>query len=206
MPQALHNCFPSYSIQDLTTIIDICNGDFYKAKELLENCTLDNVLSILKEKFLTVITEESPRIQISPDMSSDDSLRCLLSFYKGSRYSQNAHVQVVVTTGYVLDNGGVRRQLYCSAFDGLACGQMRVFEGPQDCLQPIVRPSNIVSGQLKYIGLAIAHSLIMDNAGFPHLSLPIYYYLAAQENIAVTYLTMSDVCGKSQYVLSKVSD
>ena len=202
--QQLQNLYPSFSLTALTTILEICNDELYKALHLLDNCTLNNLLSLLKGKFIGVGTGESPKIHIDPDISSEDSLRLLLSFYKSKRFLRNAHVQVVINGGSVVDDGGVHRQLYCSAFEALATGYMGAFDGPLSCVRPTIKPSNIVSGLLRNIGTAIAHSLIMDGAGFPYLSLPMYYYLADKEDVAVTHLSISDACGQAFYVLSRV--
>ncbi len=77
----------------------------------------------------------------------------------------------------VFNSGGVRQQLYSSAFKALASGHLHVFDGPHNYVRPIIKPSNVISGLLKNIGKAIAHSLVMDQVGFPYLSLPIFYYL-----------------------------
>ena len=81
-------------------------------------------------------TGESPKIHIDPDISLEDSLRLLLK----QRFLRNAHVQVVINGGSVVNNGGVNRQLYCSTFEVLATGYMGAFDAPQSCVRPTIKP------------------------------------------------------------------
>ena len=68
----------------------------------------------------------------------------------------------------------------------------------------MVKPCNVVSGLLKNFGRAIAHSIVIDNTGFPFLSPPMYYYLLGMEDIAITYLLDIDVSGQECHAISKV--
>ena len=62
-----------------------------------------------------------------------------------------------------------------------------------------------MSGLLKNVGKAVAHSLIMNHVGFPYLSPPLFYYLIGQEDVAITMLRESDVSGRADYVVAKVN-
>ena len=66
-----------------------------------------------------------------------------------------------------LDSGGVRKQFYSTCFEGIANGILQIFEGPSVRVQPVAKPCNVISGLLKNLGKAVAHSIVMDNIGFP---------------------------------------
>ncbi len=175
-----------------------------KTFDLLQNCTLDNVLQLIHETFIDLATEESPKIVIHPDSAAEEMTELLIAFYKGKRFQKNAQVRVNVHNSDVMDSGGVRRQLFSTSFKCLSSGHLQVFDGPVDRLRPIIKPSNVVSGLLKIIGQVISHSLIMDQVGFPFLSPPIYNYWIGREDVAITFLKNIDVSGQASHALLKV--
>lgn len=109
-----------------------------------------------------------------------------------------------IENNQVMDSGGVRRQVFCNVFKSIAHEHLKLFEGPLERLRPVVKPSNEVSGLLKNFGKAVAHSLLMNQIGFPDLSPPIYHYLIGKDDIAVTLLSDADTNGEAAYVVSKV--
>ena len=95
----------------------------------------------------------------------------------------------------VIDSSGVRRQVYGRVIETIGKGYLEIFEGPLNRLRPTCKPSNIASGLLKNFGKAVAHSLVMDQVGFPHLSSPIYFYMVGYGDVAVTHLKGIDAGG-----------
>ena len=140
---------------------------------------------------------------MEPIASEQDMAELLLGFYKSGRFSTNACVRV--TDGSrVMDSGGVRRQLFSSAFNAIANGHLQIFDGHPTRVRPAIKPSNIISGLLKNLGKAIAHHLVMDKCGFPFLSPPLFYYLIDKDDIAITLLEDVDVSGEVLHVIKKV--
>ena len=165
----------------------------------LSNVTLDNLLQLLYSSFIYYNTEESPKICVSQSSPPTELTEVLLGFCKSTRFNKNACVRVAIEGNQVMDSGG---QLFDQVFEAIAKG---LFEGPINRLRPVVKPSNIASGLLKNVGRAVAHRLIMDHIGFPHISPPLFYYLIGQEDMAMTLSRESDVSGQAEYVLAKVN-
>lgn len=81
---------------------------------------------------------------------------------------------------------------------------MNIFEGPESHVRPAFLSNNITLGMIKLVGKAIAHSLVMDQVGFPYLSPAMYYYLVGQEEKAIGFITDNDLDGKAHYAVTKV--
>ena len=62
---------------------------------------------------------------MKPDASDQEMAELVLGFYKSSRFSKNSCVRV--THGQAIDSGGVRRQLFSSAFNAIADGHLQIF-------------------------------------------------------------------------------
>ncbi|XP_019857300.1 PREDICTED: uncharacterized protein LOC109585612 [Amphimedon queenslandica] len=201
--EGIHEMYSSLSIDDISLIFEVSGRSYPKTLHFLENQSLNNLLDLLYSHYIGYCTEESPKLTIERDTSPEEMAEVLLSFYKSGRFSTNACVRVMDGT-IVMDSGGVRRQLYSTAFSAIANGHMQIFDGPGNRIRPAIKPCNIASGILRNLGKAIAHYLIMDKCGFPFLSPPIYHYLVGENDIAVTLLEDIDVSGESLHVINKI--
>ena len=201
--EGIQERYSSLSMEDITMIYEVSGRSYERTVDFLKNQTLDNMLNLLYDYFIELCTEESPKLQMKPDASDQEMAELVLGFYKSSRFSKNSCVRV--THGQAIDSGGVRRQLFSSAFNAIADGHLQIFEGPSTRVSPAIKPCNIVSGLLKNLGKAIAHHLVMDKSGFPFLSPPIFYYLVGEDDIAITLLEDFDVSGQALHVIKKVN-
>ena len=57
----------------------------------------------------------------------------------------------------------------------------------------------------KVLGSVVGHGIFQDGIGFPHLSAVCYWYIAADEETALQFLTLDDVGADCCYFISQVS-
>ena len=202
--QKLQNIHSNLTATQVQTVYEISNSNFEKASRCLENLTLNNLLNLVYSKYIDYATEESPQLRISKNYTKTDLCEVLMGFYKSSRFVHNSCVRIRIQEENVLDSGGVHRQMFSDVFGAISEGHLQLFSSPVNRLTPIFKPSNIVSGLTRNFGKAVAHSLVMDQIGFPHLSPPIYYYLIGMEDVAITLLRDTDATGQAAHVLSRV--
>ena len=58
---------------------------------------------------------------------------------------------------------------------------------------------------MKVLGTMLAHSIVLDEVGFPCLSPVCYCLLAEGEESALSHVTLTDVPADASYVVNKVS-
>lgn len=58
---------------------------------------------------------------------------------------------------------------------------------------------------MKVVGTILAHSIVLDEIGFPYLSQVSYWLMAEGEESALNHVTMSDIAADASYVVEKVS-
>ena len=156
------------------------------------------------EKFsLNDENEDPPRIRIGSDKIKDWVESAFL-FYKSQRFSTSCVVRISIQGNPGIDAGGVRRDFYSRVYEKIATGYLGIFEGKPSSIRPAYTLSTLTSDTLKYLGIMVAHSILMDKIGFPFLSPSIYYYMANRLDTAITLIADNDVSDKTRYILKEV--
>lgn len=205
-------------IDELVAIVPHCSYDFvsavYQVSKLdygatfdclyNKDGTLEAVLELMKEKTSMIEEiEDPPRIRINTD-NTEDWVESAFSFYKSQRFLKSSGVRINVQDNPGIDAGGIRRDFYSRVYEKLATGYLGIFEGKRSRLRPAFTLSVLASDTLKHLGTMIAHSILMDNIGFPYLSPAAYYYMANKLDIAVTLITDDDVSDRTRYIIKEV--
>ena len=91
--------------------------------------------------------------------------------------------------------GGVRRQMFTNVFcEFISSKQISLFqEGPFNL---IIHYSvqNVLSGLMVILGRVIAHAIVLEGIGFPHLSRAAFWYLATgDDDRVIGYTSIDDV-------------
>lgn len=124
---------------------------------------------------------------------------CVLAFYKGPRYDPHCALQVFLRGQPAIDTGGVRRQIFSEVFRQLAFSDhLGFFDGLPNQRRPAFRISTLSAGVMRRM---IGHSILLDNIGFPYLSLACYHMMVCEALLCKP----EDASETVQQVLKEVS-
>ena len=187
------------SAKQVTTIYTFFGGNFDAASQaLLHGPTLNSILDVSNKRF-----EVMPMLKLRID--SDDLWSDLVSEYKSGRMNFQHQVRVRLDNQPPVDTGGVRRQVYCRAFDYFAKNKfIELFDGPENHLRPSCSADARSSGLFKILGSMISHSICQDSIGFPFLSPTCYWYLVGGDEKALEYASLQDLPADAALLVTQV--
>ena len=186
-------------VKKITEVYRLSGDNFERATTcLLSGPTLASILKMINERF-----DEMPRRKVFVDLS--DAWSDLVSYYKGTSVDFHSQLRITLDGQPAIDTGGVRRQVYTTAFNAFANNErIRLFEGPINQLRPVCTAEARSSGLLKLLGSMIAHSICQDGVGFPFFSRTCYWYIVGGEDKALQFACIEDLPADSAFLLSQV--
>ena len=201
---SLGEMFPNITDEQLGYLYKLSGS----ALSLLIDCMLEGLSceSILCVAALQRSTDDTARIRLQRDDTTEDWVEAVLAFYKQGRFDKTAAMCVCICGQPAIDAGGVRRQFFAVVFGELAQTELdfSLYKGPPLKLWPVFKASILSPGVLCTVGTMIAHSLLLDGQGFPYLSEYCYYYVASHCDRAVTCVTIDDVGRNVKAIVEKV--
>jgi len=200
--EELISILPEFTPVFIEAIYKASNQDFAATFDCLYNHqgTLESVLTIVKDAKKQQGLRDLPIHLGHPDKW----LYTLLKFYKGHCFATYKEISFILDDSRGIDAGGVRRHVFSKVYEDLACGQLKIFEGNNNHLYPTHSISTITSGLLRSVGSMIAHTMIMENMGFPYLSKAMYYYMVGNVDLAITQIQDGDMSAKVHFIVNKV--
>lgn len=191
--------FEKFTADQISTIYLYSGDDFDASVECLGS-------DGLSEAILKMINRQYSQHPLMKAYIDKDEIWCdLLSFYKSISLPCKRRLRVSLNGVPSIDTGGVRRQIYTTAFSEFAQNtHIHLFDGPPNHARPFYSAESRGSGIFKALGLMIGHSILQDGVGFNHFSPLSYWYLACGEEKALQYSCLDDIGQDTAEVISKV--
>lgn len=195
----LINMFEHLSAKQITAIYLLSGSSFDRTLQcLLEGPNLSSIMRILNNYF-----ETKPTFKIDIDLNS--AWEDLLAYYKSPKADFNIKIRIALAGSLAIDTGGIRRQTYTQVYSDFAHNKhIHLFDGATNLLRPSVSAIARSSGILKILGKMLSHSIYQDGIGFPYLSDVCYWYLIGGENMAIQYVSITDLPADSASLVTEV--
>ncbi len=185
--------FPQLPKTARDALLELNDGSTVAVIELLLNPPgLEKILDMLKAH--SQMEENSARLHVN-ECDQDEMLVKVIEFYKSPDFNPKRNLKVRFYDQPGVDAGGVRRQMFTNVFcEFISSKQISLFqEGPFNL---IIHYSvqNVLSGLMVILGRVIAHAIVLEGIGFPHLSRAAFWYLATgDDDRVIGYTSIDDV-------------
>ena len=195
----LLSTFKHLSTDQVSLVYKLADGDMAAAEGCLAcGPTRSSLIALLR---LPILRQATVKVYLDPDYVFCD----LVAYYKREGTKSSAKpIQMVLRNQPAIDTGGVRRQVFTDVYGMFASNSpFQMFEGEPSSLRPLVSAEN--KQLMKVLGTMLAHSIVLDEIGFPYLSQLCYWLIAEGEESALNYVGLSDVAADARYVVDEVS-
>lgn len=162
-----------------------------------------NASSVIER--LARINMTGSRMKLKVD--EDDILGDALAYYKNPAFDARRPLRISFTGQPAIDTGGVCKEFFSAVKEQFVKGDaFSLFEGSEDNLLFSYNQQYLFAGLPKILGTIVAHSLVHQCGGFPHLAPSHYYYVATGDaGKSSAYTCIDDVHSpEKQDILGKV--